>query len=113
MTYPSDHKNEGQIIDADVKDIPKEDKEMKDKKVSFFEKHPVATRRLKTVGKVLAGIGTVVGAVIVGNAVSDHNRTYYQIDLDPRQDGSKHIEDLNPDLVDPIDSPIIAEKADE
>lgn len=103
MTYPSDHQKN--VIDADVKDVTPVKGE--EKKVSFAEKHAKGLSRLKTVGKVLAGIGTVVGAVIIGEKIADSGRTYYQIDLYPRKDGTQHLEDINPDLIDQATEPVI------
>lgn len=100
MTYPSDHENK--VIDAEVKPVQGEEK-----KVSFAEKHATGLSRLKTVGKVLAGIGTVVVAVVVGEKIADSGRTYYQIDLYPRKDGTQHLEDINPDLIDKDTAPVI------
>ena len=102
MTYPSDHKN-NTVIDADVTPVQGNETE---KKVSFAEKHAKGLSRLKTVGKVLAGIGTVVAAVVVGEKIADSGRTYYQIDLYPRKDGTQHIEDINPDLIDQATEPV-------
>lgn len=102
MTYPSDHKD-NKVIDAEVTPVQGET----EKKVSFTEKHAKGLSRLKTVGKVLAGIGTVVAAVVVGEKIADSGRTYYTIDLYPRKDGSQRLEDINPDLIDQATEPVI------
>lgn len=69
-------------------------------KVKFSVAHPVAARRIKKGLELVAGIGTVFGSVLAANAISDRRRTYYTIDLSPRLDGSVHVEDVNPDLLD-------------
>lgn len=104
MTYPSDHKDNKQVIDVETTPVQGNEPEAK---ASFTERHAKGLSRLKTVGKVLAGVGTVIAAVVVGEKIADSGRTYYQIDLYPRKDGTQHLEDVNPDLIDKDTEPVI------
>lgn len=76
------------------------DKPANKPKVKFSVAHPVATRRIKKGLELVAGIGTVFGSVLAANALADRKRTYYTIDLAPRLDGSVHMDDINPDVLD-------------
>lgn len=101
-----------EVIDVDVKDVNNNPthEEKEEPKMSWFEKHPVFCRRAKKILKIVGGMAAIGGSVYAGQKLADSKRTYYTLDLDGRADGTYHVSDVNPDLLDLSKEVVVTDK---
>lgn len=73
-----------------------------DKRKGFEEKHPVASKRIKTAGKVVAVAGAIAGAFAVGKAIGGKDEDE-GIEV-PSFEVESSVEDIPMDLNEPEDT---------